>query len=69
MASPVVAGVAALVWSHYRHCSPRFIRQALGNSALDLGAPGRDDSFGHGLVQHIDTINDLEANPYQICTL
>ncbi|MEL7450864.1 MAG: S8 family serine peptidase, partial [Pseudomonadota bacterium] len=69
MASPVVAGVAALVWSHYRHCSPRFIRRALGDSALDLGAPGRDDSFGHGLVQHIDTINDLEANPFQICTL
>ena len=51
MASPHVAGVAALVWSHYESCSAAEIRQALNNSALDLGAQGRDPTYGFGLVQ------------------
>ena len=51
MASPHVAGVAALVWSHYPDCSNAQIRSALAATATDLGAPGRDTSYGHGLVQ------------------
>ncbi|KUM54243.1 S8 family serine peptidase [Rheinheimera sp. EpRS3] len=51
MASPHVAGVAALVWSHYPDCSNAQIRSALAATAEDLGAPGRDTSYGHGLVQ------------------
>ena len=51
MASPHVAGVAALVWSHYPQCSNAQIRSALAASAQDLGAPGRDTSYGYGLVQ------------------
>lgn len=51
MASPHVAGVAALVWRNQPDASPQEIREALTETALDLGAPGRDNSFGHGLVQ------------------
>ena len=51
MASPHVAGVAALVWSHFPECSNAQIRNALADSAEDLGAAGRDTSYGHGLVQ------------------
>ncbi|GAB2919428.1 S8 family serine peptidase [Rheinheimera gaetbuli] len=51
MASPHVAGVAALVWSHYPQCTNTQIRSALAASAQDLGAPGRDTSYGYGLVQ------------------
>lgn len=53
MATPHVAGVAALVWSQpaVMACSKSDIRSALEASAVDLGAPGRDDGFGHGLVQ------------------
>ncbi|MGP9799847.1 S8 family serine peptidase [Rheinheimera sp. NSM] len=51
MASPHVAGVAALVWSHYPACTNAQIRSALAATAEDLGAPGRDTSYGHGLVQ------------------
>lgn len=51
MASPHVAGVAALVWSNHSSCSASQIRNALNVSALDLGAAGRDHSFGFGLVQ------------------
>jgi serine protease len=51
MASPHVAAVAALVWSHDTSWTNQQIRNALAATAEDLGAPGRDDSFGHGLVQ------------------
>ncbi|WP_445765975.1 S8 family serine peptidase [Rheinheimera sp.] len=51
MASPHVAGVAALVWSHYPQCTNAQIRSALATTAEDLGDSGRDTSYGHGLVQ------------------
>lgn len=51
MASPHVAAVAALVWSHYPACTNAQIRSALAATAEDLGAAGRDTSYGHGLVQ------------------
>ncbi len=51
MASPHVAGVAALVWSHHPDSSAEEIRAALQESAKDLGEPGRNHEFGFGLVQ------------------
>ncbi len=51
MATPHVSAVAALVWSYFPTCTGNQIRASLTKSALDLGAPGRDDKYGHGLVQ------------------
>eukprot|EP00551_Chaetoceros_affinis_P003075 CAMPEP_0203635298 /NCGR_PEP_ID=MMETSP0088-20131115/2114_1 /ASSEMBLY_ACC=CAM_ASM_001087 /TAXON_ID=426623 /ORGANISM="Chaetoceros affinis, Strain CCMP159" /LENGTH=268 /DNA_ID=CAMNT_0050489137 /DNA_START=1 /DNA_END=807 /DNA_ORIENTATION=- len=51
MSAPHVAGVAALLWSHFPEKSVQNIRQALEESAQDLGKSGRDDIFGHGLVR------------------
>ena len=51
MATPHVAGVAALVWSRHSQCSSEQIRKALTATAQDLGSAGRDNSYGHGLVQ------------------
>ncbi|KGJ86494.1 S8 family serine peptidase [Colwellia psychrerythraea] len=51
MASPHVAGVAALVWSNFPGCSNKQIRTALTASAEDLGEKGRDRKYGYGLVQ------------------
>ncbi len=51
MATPHVAGVAALVWSNNPDCSADEVRSALKNTAVDLDAAGRDDKTGHGLVQ------------------
>ncbi|MDE3271084.1 pre-peptidase C-terminal domain-containing protein [Pseudoalteromonas sp. G4] len=62
MASPHVAGVAALVWSHHPSCTAQEIRSALNATAQDLGASGRDVKFGYGLVQAKDAIDHLEAN-------
>lgn len=51
MATPHVAGVAALVWSHNSSWTAAQIRNALTSTAKDLGAGGRDDAYGYGLVQ------------------
>ncbi len=51
MATPHVSGVAALVWSNHLTCSNDQIRTALQNTAEDLGAAGKDNSYGYGLVQ------------------
>ena len=59
MATPHVSGVAALVWSHYPECTPAQIRTALIATAEDLGATGRDDFYGHGLVQAKDMYDAL----------
>jgi minor extracellular protease Epr len=50
MASPFVAGVAALVWSLNPELRADQVKILLENSARDLGTPGRDPSYGFGRV-------------------
>lgn len=56
MATPHVSSVAALVWSAVPTATNQEIRDALDATAYDLGAAGRDDSYGFGLVQAADAI-------------
>ena len=51
MATPHVSGVAALVWSQSPSWTNAQIRQALTQTAEDLGAAGRDTAYGFGLVR------------------
>ena len=48
MASPHVAGVAALVRALHPEFSPEQVRQVLRKSADDIGAAGFDTNFGYG---------------------
>ena len=50
MASPAVAGVAALIVGKYGKLSPTDVRTRLEKSADDLGKPGNDDYYGAGRV-------------------
>jgi subtilisin family serine protease len=50
MASPHVAGVAALVLAANPALTPDQVETTLTSTATDLGAAGRDNQFGHGLV-------------------
>jgi len=54
MATPAVAGVAALIWSNHPACTGADIRAALKATAQDQGAAGRDDYFGYGIVKAVD---------------
>jgi hypothetical protein len=49
-ASPIAAGVAALVWSVRTELRPATVEQLLLQTAHDLGPAGRDDRFGAGRV-------------------
>jgi subtilisin len=50
MASPHVAGTAALVWAAHPDWANTEVRDQLQYTALDLGTEGRDSSYGFGLV-------------------
>lgn len=63
MATPHVSGVAALLWSFKPSASASEIQQAMIQSARDLGISGRDDSYGHGLVQALDAAELLNGGP------
>jgi len=51
MATPHVAGVAAIAWSNNPDCTADEVRSALKSTAIDLDVAGRDDKTGFGLVQ------------------
>ncbi len=50
MASPHVAGLASLILSVNPNLNPFQVRQILQSTAIDLGLPGRDNTYGNGLV-------------------
>lgn len=56
MATPAVAGVAALLKSQSPGRSPAEITSFIAQSATDLGAPGRDATFGAGLVNPLGAL-------------
>ncbi len=51
MATPHVAGIAALIWRQLPQLSHEELRAGINQTALDLGSAGRDNDFGHGLIQ------------------
>jgi len=50
MATPHVAGVAALVIANGNASTPDDVRSAIEETADDLGLPGWDNTYGNGLV-------------------
>jgi subtilisin family serine protease len=71
MATPHVSGAAALVWSYATSCTAASMRKLLGQTAMDLGAAGRDNSYGFGLVQAKAAVDSVIANGcpvLQTCT-
>lgn len=61
MATPHVAGVAALIWSANLNFTNVQIREALVETAVDLGDEGRDVLFGYGFVQAAEALTYLEG--------
>lgn len=59
MASPHVAGLAALLLSQNPQLKVAELRSLMRSTATDLGDPGRDDYFGYG---RIDAFAALQAN-------
>lgn len=50
MATPVVSGSLAMIMSAFPNLTPQQAVQILFETATDLGTPGVDEIYGHGLV-------------------
>jgi hypothetical protein len=68
-ASPVVAGVAALVISANPTLSNDQVVSLLEQSADDLGAPGCDPSFGFGRVNALRAVSLASAAPGAVISM
>lgn len=49
-ATPVAAGVAALLMSAFPNLTPGELRSAVLETAIEIGKPGRDHDLGHGVI-------------------
>jgi len=63
MASPHVAGTAALIIAANPGLSADGVRTALRSTADDLGVTGRDDLYGYGLADAEEAVTGVETNP------
>ena len=61
MATPHVAGAAAILRSAFPCGSAAQVRYAMEDSALDRGAGGYDTQYGHGVLQIADALTLLQA--------
>ncbi len=61
MASPMAAGLAALVLSRNPSYTPLQVQQVMEANADDKGVAGRDDSFGHGRINAFRTLSNVPA--------
>ncbi|HWG89475.1 MAG TPA: S8 family serine peptidase [Candidatus Thermoplasmatota archaeon] len=62
-AAPQVAGLAALMLEANPDLTPQEIIRMLKQSAIDLGQPGPDPEYGHGLVDALDAIHLARDEP------
>jgi len=63
MSAPHVTGVAAKLWAARPECTQLQVREALERTARDLGPPGRDDKYGHGIPQAAEAYDYLLQQP------
>jgi subtilisin family serine protease len=63
MATPIVSGVASLVWSREPNLAASQVRERLQATAVDLGIPGRDALFGFGRVNAFAAVQPIPIPP------
>jgi subtilisin family serine protease len=56
MASPHVNGVAALILQACPNLTVQEVKQIMYDTAVDLGAPGEDNSYGYGMVDAYEAV-------------
>lgn len=61
MSAPFIAGLVALMREYNPDATVNEIKNALINSAIDLGDPGEDNAYGHGLVDASQLLNYIPA--------
>jgi subtilisin family serine protease len=56
MATPLVSGLAALLYAHYPYYGDEQVAWAILGHAVDLGSPGKDVYFGWGRINAYRTV-------------
>lgn len=71
MATPHVAGLAALLWSFAPALNAAEVRSYLQNTAVDLGPAGWDQYFGYGRINAKSALDalSLQTSPAQLTLL
>ncbi|HYI11344.1 MAG TPA: S8 family serine peptidase [Thermoanaerobaculia bacterium] len=64
MSAPHVTGAAALLWTLAPGATSEQIRNALIQTAIDLGAPGADPQYGHGRMNIFAAARLLAPNAF-----
>ena len=64
MACPHAVGAAALVWATSPNSTAGNVTTALEQTAKDLGDPGRDDTYGNGLVDAFAAAKQLNPGAF-----
>jgi hypothetical protein len=74
MSAPTVTGATALLVRRYRDLfedatpTPDIVKALLVNTAIDLGRPGPDYLYGHGLVDALAAVNTIDVGAVRILT-
>ncbi|MCY1018593.1 S8 family serine peptidase [Pyxidicoccus sp. MSG2] len=63
MAAPHVSGIAALLFSAHPTATPEQVKNALLDTAEDLGTKDRDTDYGEGLVQAKAALDSMSQLP------
>ena len=66
MATPHVAGFAALILQVDPNLTNAEVRKWMEDYALDLGTPGKDNDYGSGRIRCYETISAMQATPVTI---
>jgi subtilisin family serine protease len=61
MAAAFVTGAAALLFAAQPSITAAQVRDILQRTATDIGAPGRDTTFGYGLINLVAAFAELEV--------
>ena len=56
MSAPIVAGQAALIWTLHPDWTYQEVRKKIEDTVLDLGDPGKDNTFGYGRINIVASV-------------
>ncbi len=65
-ATPVVTGFAALLASYFTTANNTWLRDKIEASTIDMGAPGFDESYGHGRIDMARAFQGTEPLPVDL---
>lgn len=68
MAAPVVTGIVGMMYSAKPTLTPPAIQSFIENNAIDLGDEGKDNTYGYGKINPIDTIKYSSYTDLNITT-